>query len=78
MYAGVAYVGNVGGTVMDVTALGDTVNVAARLQGRAASGELLLAAEVQAVCEDLYPNGELRTLDVKGRKEAVAAFSSHL
>jgi adenylate cyclase len=77
VYAGLAYVGNVGGTVMDFTALGDTVNVAARLQGRAASGELLLAAEVQAVCEDLYPNGEPRVLEVKGREEAVAVFASH-
>ena len=30
--AGVAYVGNVGEGVVDFTALGDTVNVAARMQ----------------------------------------------
>ena len=76
--AGVAYVGNVGGTVMDFTALGDTVNVAARLQSQAASGELILAAEVQAVCEDLFPNGEPRTLALKGRGVPVTVFASRV
>ena len=76
--AGVAHVGNVGGTVMDFTALGDTVNVAARLQSQAASGEVILAAEVQAVCEDLFPNGEPRTLALKGRDVPVTVFASRV
>ncbi len=76
--AGVAYVGNVGGTVMDFTALGDTVNVAARLQSRAASGELILAQEVQVACQDLFPDGESRTLALKGREEPVTAFASRV
>ena len=38
---GEAFVGNVGeGAVTDYTVLGDTVNIAARLQGAAASGEI--------------------------------------
>jgi class 3 adenylate cyclase len=41
--AGIAYVGKVGGAVVDFTTLGDTVNVAARMQGDAAGGELLSA-----------------------------------
>lgn len=76
--AGVAYVGNVGGTVMDFTALGDTVNVAARLQSQAASGEMILAKEVRAACEDLFPYGELRTLALKGREVPVTAFASRV
>ena len=44
--AGVAYVGNVGGPVMDFTALGDPVNVTARMQQHAAGGELLVASGV--------------------------------
>jgi class 3 adenylate cyclase len=36
--AGPAYVGNVGGAVVDFTALGDTVNAAARMQQAAAGG----------------------------------------
>ena len=76
--AGVAFVGNVGDKVMDFTALGDTVNVAARLQSRAASGELILAEEVQAACEDLFPDGESRTLELKGREVPVTAFASRV
>lgn len=76
--AGVAYVGNVGDTVMDFTALGDTVNVAARLQSRAASGELILAEEVQAACEDLFPDGEPRSLALKGRDVPVTAYASRV
>lgn len=76
--AGVAYVGNVGGDVMDFTALGDTVNVAARLQSQAASGELVLAGEVQAACADLFPEGEQRTLALKGRAVPVTAFASRV
>jgi adenylate cyclase len=38
VHAGIAYVGNVGvGGITDFTALGDTVNTAARLQGHAAA-----------------------------------------
>ena len=44
--AGPAYVGNVGGAVVDFTALGDSVNAAARMQQAAAGGELLVAAGV--------------------------------
>jgi len=76
--AGVAYVGNVGGTVMDFTALGDAVNVAARLQSGAASGEMVLADEVQAACADLFPAGEARTLALKGREEPVTVFASRV
>jgi 16S rRNA (cytidine(1402)-2'-O)-methyltransferase len=44
--AGVAYVGNVGGSVVDFTALGNPVNVSARMQQHAAGGELVVASGV--------------------------------
>jgi adenylate cyclase len=45
--AGHAYVGNVGlAGIADFTALGDAVNVAARLQAQAAGGEHVVAADV--------------------------------
>src|SRR5438270_770696 len=68
--AGTAFVGNVGsGGVTDLTALGDPVNLAARLQGQAAGGELVLPDGVADVFGDL----PLRMLSVRGREAPVAA-----
>ena len=54
--AGVAFVGNVGsGTVLDFTALGDAVNVGARLQAHASPGEVVLAASLYPLIETQYP-----------------------
>src|SRR5580700_10409375 len=56
--AGVAFVGNVGsGSVLDFTALGDAVNVGARLQAHASPGEIVLAASLYSLVEGEYPGG---------------------
>lgn len=59
--AGLAYVGNVGSTVVDFTALGDCVNVAARMQEHAAAGEVLVGAGVVPEA----PTRSLRLRDVE-------------
>ncbi len=46
---GLAYVGTIGDTVTDFTALGDTVNVTARLASAAAGGEILVSVESFAI-----------------------------
>jgi adenylate cyclase len=68
--AGVAYVGNVGEGVVDFTALGDPVNVAARMQQSAAAGELLVA---EGVDDGLAADAPRRTLTVRGREAPVEA-----
>jgi adenylate cyclase len=68
--AGVAYVGNVGADVVDFTALGDPVNVAARMQQSAAAGELLVA---EGVDDGLAAAAPRRTLTVRGREQPVEA-----
>jgi adenylate cyclase len=71
---GEAFVGNVGeGTVADFTVLGDTVNVAARLQGAAASGEILVTEETYAHVKTEFPNAPSRELELKGKSEPVRA-----
>jgi adenylate cyclase len=69
--AGVAYVGNVGGAVVDFTALGDPVNVAARMQQHANGGELLVASEV---ADDLMANAPRRALNLRGHEQPIDAF----
>ncbi len=68
IHTGVAYVGTVGDTVTDFTALGDSVNVAARLASAAASGEILVSA-ASADAADLQDAAETRTLTLRGRTE---------
>lgn len=70
--AGIAYVGNVGEAIMDFTALGDPVNVAARMQQHAAAGELLVA---QGVADNLTAHGQRRTLKLRGHEQPIQAFS---
>jgi adenylate cyclase len=69
--AGVAYVGNVGGSVVDFTALGDPVNVSARMQQHAAAGELLVAA---GVADELMIDRPRRTLELRGHERPMDAF----
>ncbi len=69
--AGVAYVGNVGGAVVDFTALGDPVNISARMQQHAAGGELLVAS---GVADDLMADAPRRELNLRGHENAIDAF----
>lgn len=71
---GEAFVGNVGeGETKDYTVLGDTVNVAARLQAAAAPGEVLMTQETYSRIESQFPNAPRRELELKGRNEPVLA-----
>jgi len=72
--AGVAYVGNVGsGDVKDFTALGDPVNTAARLQGEAKAGQIVMSERVFGETGGRYPDSPQLQLDLKGKSQPVAA-----
>ncbi|HTX94990.1 MAG TPA: adenylate/guanylate cyclase domain-containing protein [Mycobacterium sp.] len=66
--AGVAYVGNVGGAVIDFTALGSPINTAARMQRLAAGGELLVAA---GVADHVLVGTQRRMLSLRGLEEPI-------
>jgi adenylate cyclase len=71
--AGLAFVGNVGsGDVKDFTALGDVVNTAARLQGQAKPGQIVMSEAVYQVVANRYPDAPAQTLELKGKSEPVA------
>ena len=72
---GEAFVGNVGGTdVTDYTVLGDTVNVAARLESEALSGEILISQQTYDRVADDFPHATRRELLLKGKSERVIAW----
>lgn len=73
VHTGVAYVGVVGteDTVYDVTALGDTVNITARLASLAASGEVLISDAAFAAAQLDLGELEHRSLQLKGRSEPI-------
>jgi adenylate cyclase len=67
---GEAYVGKVGtGQVNDFTALGDTVNTAARLQSHAKAGEIVVSESVYSKISDKYPGVPREDVDVRGKQE---------
>jgi adenylate cyclase len=75
VHTGRSFVGAVGeGDARDFTALGDTVNTAARLTDLAGAGEILISAEA-ASAGGLETNGlERRTLELRGRDQRVDAW----
>ena len=76
--AGVAFVGNVGsGSVRDFTALGDAVNVCARLQSHAAPGEVVLAGELYELVRSDHAGARQERLDVRGRNEPLDVAVIH-
>jgi adenylate cyclase len=73
VHTGTAYVGAVGaaGNVVDITALGDAVNTAARLASAAAAGEIIVS-DATATAAGMADAGlERRSLELKGKSEPV-------
>lgn len=73
VHTGIAYVGAVGSAegLADITALGDSVNTAARLASQAAPGEVVVS-EVSMEAAGLDTEYlEKRQLELKGKSEAV-------
>ena len=67
VHTGLAWVGAVGdGSHVEMTALGDTVNTAARLASVALAGEVLVSS-VAATAAGIDPGLERRSLELKGK-----------
>jgi adenylate cyclase len=72
VHTGVAYVGSVGlGHERDFTALGDAVNVTARLASVAAAGEVLVSEEAYRQAALDLGDTETRRLELKGKTEPI-------
>jgi adenylate cyclase len=69
--AGPAYVGSVGEHAVDFTAIGDAIDLAARMRSFARGGELLVAADAD---DELVAESPERTLAVRDGQQPLGAF----
>lgn len=82
---GIATLGNVGGrSRREFSAIGDTINLAKRLEESAAQGEIIISQETYDVCRErlvqvphleVVPRGEIQ---VKGLQREVSVYQLHL
>lgn len=73
IHTGVAFVGAVGSSegIVDVTALGDAVNVAARLASQAKAGEIILSEETYQAAELDEAYLTKRSVELKGKSDTL-------
>ena len=75
---GPALIGNVGSAEMrNFTAVGDTTNVAARLETLAEPGQVVIGALTRSQIGDAATITALGAVVVKGREQPVEAFVLH-
>ncbi|MBK5266832.1 MAG: adenylate/guanylate cyclase domain-containing protein, partial [Acidimicrobiia bacterium] len=72
---GSALVGNIGSDELrNYTAIGDAVNVAARLETATAPGEILMGATTYDLVRHVVTAEQVQPIDAKGKAEPVAAY----
>lgn len=78
VHSGRAFVGSVGDTVTDFTALGDSVNVAARLSSVAGPGEILVSAAAAVGAGLDTGDRPSRSVTLRGRTEPLDVYALRL
>jgi class 3 adenylate cyclase len=66
IHTGECYVGEVGTTYKDFTAIGPVVNLTSRLQGAAGIGEVMVTQEVYNEVQTQFPAAQRKELTLKG------------
>ena len=75
IHTGMAVVGNVGSDrIMDFTAVGDTVNVASRLETQAEDGQIMISDAIYEHVKDRIDVHELGPITLKNRQQQVMTF----
>lgn len=75
VHSGRAVVGNIGCSYrMDYTAIGDTVNVAERLEGIAKGGQVLISRDLYEQVSDRYQAAYAGSQSLKGRQDGMDVF----
>ncbi len=72
---GFSVVGNIGARRhKDYTAIGDKINLAARLQSKAEAFEIIVDEKTKEYCEDHFKFDPLEPFHVKGKQETIRAY----
>jgi adenylate cyclase len=80
VHTGLAFVGVIGdeSSTADFTALGDNVNITARLASEAGSGEILISDAAYSAADLSLGELEYRQLDLKGKSEPIGVHVLHV
>ncbi|MBN1243074.1 MAG: GAF domain-containing protein [Spirochaetales bacterium] len=77
VHTGYLVAGNLGSPRrMNYSMIGDTVNVAARLEGVAAGGEVIITEDTRALLGDRFELEERQAVHVKGKSQAIRIYSA--
>lgn len=72
---GFSVVGNIGARKhKDYTAIGDKINLAARLQSKAEAFEIIVDEKTRLYCQDEFKFDPLEPFQVKGKQETIRAY----
>ena len=74
IHTGNIAVGEIGQFCKDFTVIGDVVNLAARLQGAARPGEVVITEDVYREVKDDFPKANTQTYELKGIKNPIKAY----
>ena len=75
IHSGFAVIGNIGShDRLDYTAIGDTVNVAARLESNAKPGQILISSNTRMRIGEGFSCTKLEAMTVKGKKDAIQVY----
>lgn len=76
VHCGMAVVGNIGcETRMDYTAIGDTVNTASRLEGKALGGQVVISEMLYRSLRERIVAEPLGAMELKGKAEPLQVYS---